>query len=145
MIMDDSGSMFGRKRYEPVGTIGVGSLYLFEWVGPILEAIGWLMIATLLYVGWIDATATLAVFLTTQLIDMAMTMLSVAMMSKYLRTFTRPSDLVRLLGWAVALTWGYRQLTLVWRIRSLFLGASGWGEMPRAGFKTNATPATSAS
>jgi hypothetical protein len=49
-------------------------------------------------------------------------------------------------GWAIALNWGYRQLTLVWRIRSLFPGSTGWGEMPRAGFKTGAgaaaTPAT---
>ncbi len=90
MIMDDHGSMFGRKRYGPVGTVGVGSLYLFEWIGPILEAIGWFMIVGLLYFGWIDPTAAvLAVFLTTQMIGMAMTMLSVAMMSRVLGTFSR--------------------------------------------------------
>jgi len=142
MIMTDHGSMFGRKRYGPVGTVGVGSLYVFEWVGPILEAIGWVTMTALLYFGWIDPTAALAVFLTTQLIGMAMTMTSVAMMSRYLQTFTSRSDVMRLFGWAVAMNWGYRQLTLVWRIRSLFPGASGWGEMPRAGFKTNPAAAT---
>ena len=67
---------------------------------------------------------------------MAMTMLAVVMMTIHLRTFTGISDTVRMMGWSVALTWGYRQLTLVWRIRSLFPGETGWGEMPRAGFKT---------
>ena len=147
MIMDDHGSMIGRRRYGPVGTIGVGSLYVFEWLGPILEAIGWGMMLGLCLSGWIDPAAAFAVFLTTQLIGMALTMLSVAVMTKYLRTFSRPADLVRMFGWAIALNWGYRQLTLVWRIRSLFPGATGWGEMPRAGFKTGtaATPVTTAS
>ena len=137
MIMSDHGSMIGRKRYGPVGTIGVGSLFVFEWLGPILEAIGWLMIVGLCLAGWIDPQAAFAVFLTTQLIGMALSMLSVAIMTRYLQTFTSRSDVMRLFGWAVAMNWGYRQLTLVWRIRSLFPGATGWGEMPRAGFKTN--------
>jgi hypothetical protein len=65
------------------------------------------------------------------------------MMTRYLRTFTRRADLLRMFAWAIALNWGYRQLTLVWRMRSLFPGETGWGEMPRAGFKTGATaPAT---
>ena len=139
MIMHDHGSMIGRKRYGPVGTVGVGSLFVFEWLGPILEAMGWAMMLGLWLSGWIDPTAAFAVFLTTQLIGMALTMLSVAVMTKYLQTFSRPADLVRMFGWAIALNWGYRQLTLVWRIRSLFPGATGWGEMPRAGFKTTTT------
>jgi cellulose synthase/poly-beta-1,6-N-acetylglucosamine synthase-like glycosyltransferase len=138
IVIDDHGSMFGRKRYGPVGTVGMGSLYVFEWLGPILEAIGWGMLFGLAVSGWLDPGAAFAVFLTTQLIGMALTMLSVAIMTKYLRIFTRPSDLVRMFAWAVALNWGYRQLTLVWRIRSLFPGSTGWGEMPRAGFKTTA-------
>jgi len=136
MIMDDYRSMIGRRRYGNVGTVGVGSLYSFEWIGPILEAIGWIVILSLLAVGWVDPIAVLAVFLTTQLFGMAMTSLGVAMMTRYIGTFNSLRDTVRLLGWAIAVNWGYRQLTLIWRIRSLLPGATGWGEMPRAGFKT---------
>jgi cellulose synthase/poly-beta-1,6-N-acetylglucosamine synthase-like glycosyltransferase len=136
MIMGDHGSMIGRRRYGPVGTVGVGSLYVFEWLGPILEALGWAVLAGLLAIGWLDPTAAAGVFLVTQLAGMALTMLSVAVMTKHLGTFSRRSDLVWMVMWAVAVNWGYRQLTLVWRIRSLFPGSNGWGEMPRAGFKT---------
>lgn len=144
MIIDDHGSMIGRRRYGAVGTIGVGSLFLFEWIGPILEAIGWLLMTVLVCVGWVDIRGALLLFMTTQIFGMAMTMLSVAMMTRYLQTFNRRTDLLRLFGWAVALNWGYRQLTLVWRIRSLLPGSTGWGEMPRAGFKTTTTPPASA-
>lgn len=136
MIMDDHGSMMGRKRYGTVGTVGVGSLYTFEWIGPILEAIGWFAIGAMLWLGWISPGNTIAVFLTTQMFGTAMTMLGVAMMTRYLGTFNTRKDILRMLGWAFAVNWGYRQLTLVWRIRSMLPGATGWGEMPRAGFKT---------
>jgi cellulose synthase/poly-beta-1,6-N-acetylglucosamine synthase-like glycosyltransferase len=139
-IVSDHGSMIGRRRYGPVGTVGVGSLYVFEWLGPMLEALGWVLLAGLMMVGWLDPAAAVGVFLVTQLVGMALTMLSVAVMTKYLGTFSRRTDLIGMLVWAVAMNWGYRQLTLVWRIRSLLPGSTGWGEMPRAGFKTNAAP-----
>lgn len=135
MIIDDYRSMVGRRRYGSVGTVGVGSLVVFEWVGPILEALGWVVIAGLLASGWISPVAAAAVFLATQMLGMFLSMLGVTLMTRHLRTFRTRRDLVRLLGWSVALNWGYRQLTLVWRIRSLFPGSTGWGEMPRAGFK----------
>ena len=138
--LDDHGSMIGRPRYGTVGTVGVGSLLVFEWIGPLLEAVGWLIMGGLVLAGWVDLSGAAAVFLTTQLFGMAMTMLGVGMMTRHLHTFDRRDDLLRLIGWSVAVNWGYRQLTLVWRIRSLFPGAGGWGEMPRAGFRTS-TPA----
>jgi cellulose synthase/poly-beta-1,6-N-acetylglucosamine synthase-like glycosyltransferase len=142
MVMDDHGSMIGRRRYGPVGTIGVGSLYVFEWWGPLLEAIGLAVMAGLLAFGWVEPAAVVALFLVTQFAGMAITMLAVLMSTRHLRTFDRPIDVARMLGWAVAVNWGYRQLTLVWRVRSLLPGATGWGEMPRAGFKTATDRAT---
>jgi cellulose synthase/poly-beta-1,6-N-acetylglucosamine synthase-like glycosyltransferase len=140
MIISDHGSMVGRRRYGSVGSVGVGSLYLFEWIGPVLEAIGWAMIAALVCVGWVNPTFAVALFITTQLFGMVMTMIGVSMMTKYLHTFNSRRDLRWLIGWSVATNWGYRQLTLVWRIRSLFPGSTGWGEMPRTGFSLAPVP-----
>lgn len=139
MIMDDYGSMIGRKRYGTVGTIGVGSLYVFEWVGPILEAIGWVLLSVLLITGFVNPTSALAIFLTTQFFGMALTMLGAMMGIARLGVYHRSADVWRLIGFALLVNWGYRQLTLVWRIRSMFPGENIWGEMPRAGFKTVAT------
>lgn len=135
--IDDHRTMFGRRRCGPVRTVGIGLRYVFEWIGPMLEAIGRGLLIGRTLTGSLDPDAAFAGLLTTQLIGMALTMLSVAIMTKYLGTFSRRADLVRMFGWAIALNWGYRQLTLAWRIRSLFLGASGWGELPRAGFETS--------
>jgi len=139
MVIDDHRSLVGRRRYGKVGTVGVGSLAVFEWVGPILEAIGWVALTALLLAGWADPLGVASVFLTIQLFGMVSTTFGVFMMTKYLGTFSERRDVLRLFGWAVAANWGYRQLTLAWRIRSLFPGSTGWGEMPRAGFRTQNT------
>lgn len=136
MIMDDYGNMIGRKRYGTVGTIGMGSLYIFEWIGPILEAIGWVLLSILLVFGFVDPVNALGVFLATQFFGMALTMLGALMGIARLGVYHRSADAWRLIGFAVLVNWGYRQLTLVWRIRSMLPGENIWGEMPRAGFKT---------
>ncbi len=136
IIMDDYGNMIGRKRYGAVGTIGMGSLYIFEWIGPILEAIGWVLLTILVVFGLVDLQGALAIFLTTQFFGMALTMLGAMMGVARLGVYHRSADVWRLIGYAIKVNWGYRQLTLVWRMRSLLPGDNTWGEMPRAGFKT---------
>lgn len=136
MIMDDHGDMMGRRRYGPVGTVGMGSLYVFEWIGPILEGLGWILLALLLAFGWTTPLNALAVFLTTQFVGMALTTIGVLVAVTRLDIYRRPSDLKRMLLFSLAVNWGYRQLTLWWRLRSLLPGETQWGEMPRAGFKT---------
>jgi cellulose synthase/poly-beta-1,6-N-acetylglucosamine synthase-like glycosyltransferase len=141
MVLDDHRDMIGDQRYGRVGTVGVGSQLVFEWIGPILEAIGWAVVLLGLLFGWVNPIAVLAIFLATQMVGMVMTLVGVTLMCRHLHTFGSHRDVFRLVGWSIAFNWGYRQLTLVWRIRSLFPGSTGWGEMPRAGFKT-ANPAT---
>ena len=65
--------------------------------------------------GWASPQGVATVFLATQLFGMISTTLGVTMMTKYVRVFTTPRDVLRLLGFAVAVNWGYRQLTLIWQ------------------------------
>jgi cellulose synthase/poly-beta-1,6-N-acetylglucosamine synthase-like glycosyltransferase len=139
-VMRDHRSMIGRRRYGRVGTVGVGSLWLFEWIGPLLEAVGWVFLAGMLWAGWVDPSGAMAVLLATQFFGMVVTMMSVTMASRHLQTFRTTGDLLRLMWWSVALNWGYRHLTLLWRLRSLLPGAGGWGDMPRVGLTTRPAP-----
>ncbi len=139
IIIDDHGGMIGRRRYGTVGTIGMGMMYLFEWIGPLLEALGWFLLTGLLLAGWIDPLNAFAVFLTTQLVGMALTTIGVMLAVTRLDCYRGIGDLMRLLKFTIFVNWGYRQLTLWWRIRSILPGDTSWGEMPRAGFKTVST------
>ncbi len=136
IIMDDHADMITHPRYGTVGSIGMGSMYVFEWIGPILEGIGWVLLVLLLALGWTSPANAAAVFITTQFVGMALTTVGVIMAVTRLDIYRKWSDLKRMLLFTVAVNWGYRQLTLWWRLRSLLPGETVWGEMPRAGIKT---------
>lgn len=136
MIIDANRGVIGRRRYGNFGRLGMGSLYVFEWWGPLIEAVGWFSLALSLAAGWIDPVAALGMFLAAQLIGQLIGVLSVALAVGSFSFLHRPLDVVRLVLWAIVMNWGYRQLTLLWRLRSLFPGDTTWGEMPRTGFKT---------
>jgi hypothetical protein len=60
--------------------------------------------------------------------------------------YTRFSDRMRLLMYLVLESFGYRQLTVIWRLRGLWKylrGRTDWGRMERRGFASSAvTPAS---
>ena len=138
-VIADHRQMIGRRRYGRVGLLGVGWLYIAEWLGPILEGLGWLVLIGLVIANNGVIVPAAAVFLVAQILSLAISVLAVAMASARLEALSALSDLRRLLMFAVAFHWGYRQRTLVWRLRSLFPGESGWGEMPRTGLTVTAT------
>lgn len=58
--------------------------------------------------------------------------------------FSRRRDVLVLLLYAVLENFGYRQLTLSWRLRGLWdawRGKTGWEEFARAGFREGVAPA----
>ena len=59
------------------------------------------------------------------------------------RRFTRPADVARLLFHSVTEAFGYRQLTLYFRLKAFWRLARGdrrWGEMKRTGFRASTPP-----
>ncbi|MEE9415984.1 MAG: glycosyltransferase [Acidimicrobiales bacterium] len=136
MIVADTRSLIGKPAYGNFGRFGVGTLFLFEWWGPIIEGLGYLVMLALLLLGWMNISAALALFLATQLIGQVVAILSVSIAVSTFGFYSRPRDLGYMLLWAIAMNWGFRQQSLFWRLRSLLPGETAWGEMPRAGFKT---------
>ncbi len=136
MIIDANKQVIGRRRYGNFGRFGMGSLYVFEWCGPIVEAVGWFALVLSLASGWIEPVAALGMFLAAQLVGQLVGVLSVGLAVRTFSFLNRPLEVARLVLWAIVMNWGYRQLTLLWRLRSLFPGDTAWGEMPRSGFRT---------
>ncbi len=135
-IISDNGKYIPRRQYGNFGRFGIGTLYFFEWCGPLIEGAGWIIMVGLLLLGWVDISNAIAMLVATQLVGQVVAVLSVAVAVSTFGFYSRPSDLKRMLWWAVCMNWGFRQMSLYWRLRSILPGDTGWGEMPRAGFKT---------
>lgn len=132
--------LVGNRRYGTFGTLGMTMMYGFEWVAPFIEGAGYVIYAVALAARLIDPQAAAAMILLSQTVGTLITTGAVGMSVARLDWYRRRSDVMKLLVFAVASQWGYRQLTLVWRLRSLVGKHTGWGAMPRAGFKSAPAP-----
>lgn len=126
--------MLTDPTYGRAGRFGYGNIHVFEWWGAHMEALGWLALLVLTIGGWLDHSAMLAMFISSQALGAAVMSLSILLTVRRIRWFDRPSDLLMLFVWVLVSGLGYRQLNLVWRIIALGSARREWGEMERVGF-----------
>ena len=110
---------------------------IVELLGPVIEMAGYVAFAATLIAGWgsptyIVAFITLAIVLGS-LISMMAVVLQELTYFRY-RTFR---EVAQLIGLSFLESFGYRQLTVWWRLRGLVSAAwrdTSWGTMTRRGF-----------
>jgi cellulose synthase/poly-beta-1,6-N-acetylglucosamine synthase-like glycosyltransferase len=139
-------SVIGRRRYGVLGIV-VFPYFLGELLAPVIEAIGLLGLAIALPLGAVDASFAVMYFLVPYGIGLLLNVCTLLLEEHGLRRYERMDDRLRMLPWAVLEGLGYRQLTVVWRLRGLFRflrGRTDWGSMTRRGFATEQEPAAPA-
>lgn len=141
-VMAGSRGYIGRPSYGNFGMIALPFQFLFEWVAVPIEAVGWMVLVILLCTTGINLQSTLSLFAASQMLSTMVNFTAAYMAVHYLPFYHKRSDALRLLLWALASQYGFRQLTLMWRVRSLFPGGTGWGVMPRAGYAKPTGPTT---
>jgi hypothetical protein len=132
-IHDFRGMTFN-PRYGAIGLISWSGFFLFEYLAPIIEFTGWIMVLLALLLGALNTAAILWLIL----IAFGMGLMS-SLVALYLDEtfgyFNSPTDTSRLVTMAFIENLGFRQLTVIWRIRAMIGGksVSGWGNMERRG------------
>lgn len=137
-------------RYGRIGLFSLPYFVWFEALGPWIEAIGLLVLPLLALVGILDplhAGLITAIALGAGVLQSLAAVLVTTWMEpvtlggRDLRSLLgadRWSDRLRLLGGAFLAEMGYRQLTVIWRIRATFevlRGYQGWDKFERKGFE----------
>lgn len=121
-------------RYGAIGLISWSGFFLFEYLALIIEFTGWIMVPLALLLGALNTAAILWLIL----IAFGMGLMS-SLVALYLDEtfgyFNSPTDTSRLVTMAFIENLGFRQLTVIWRIRAMIGGesVSGWGNMERRG------------
>jgi cellulose synthase/poly-beta-1,6-N-acetylglucosamine synthase-like glycosyltransferase len=121
-------------RDGAVGMVGWPSYVVFEFIAPMIEAAGWIVVpASIIFglIGWSIAVPLFAIAVTMGLINSIMALFLDERFGRF-RSATATS---RLLVDAVREQLGTRQLTVWWRIRAMFWRRDhrSWGDMERAG------------
>lgn len=124
-------------RYGRVGAIGFGYILLVDVLGPVVEALGYLLIPLFWMAGLLSVDYLLAFLAMSFTFGVVISVGSLALEESELRRFPRTRDIVLLSFVAVLENFGYRQLNTVWRLRGVwqyFRRSQSWGTMTRKGF-----------
>jgi len=132
-VKDFFGMTFN-PRYRQVGMVSWGGFVLFEFLAPIIEFLGWIVVPTAWALGALNTTALGAMLLVAFGMGLMNSIIALLLDESY-GYFNSPADTSRLIAVAVIENFGLRQMTVVWRIRALVggKGTRSWGNMERRG------------
>jgi cellulose synthase/poly-beta-1,6-N-acetylglucosamine synthase-like glycosyltransferase len=129
--------VFLRARYGMLGMVVMPAFVLFEWMAPIIEAVGLVLVTVGLILGQVSALFAVLFFSLACGVGVLLSMLALMLEELSFRRYGRARDRALLVLWAVLENLGYRQLTVWWRLRgiaSYLRGKKSWGKMHRKGF-----------
>ncbi len=141
--------VFLNPRYGAVGLLTFPYYVLGEMLAPVIEVIGYCVIAAGLWLGLLDVPYALLFFGLAFGYQMLLSVGAVWLEFLTFRVYPRATDYARMLLFALLEPIGYRQLTVWWRLRgfgSFLRDVGGWGKQERRGFEAvekEPVPATS--
>lgn len=132
--------LFGRQS-KAVGWVALPFYVIFELFGPLVEIAGYFFMIFAALNGWLTwATALVFIGLAVGL-GVMLSMSALVLEEMSFHVYPRVTDLLRIAGSAVIENFGYRQLSLIWRIQGLVGWLRGqvpeWGEMKRSASLTD--------
>lgn len=130
-------------RYGVTGLVVYPYYAFVELLAPVFEAVGLISLAAGLILGIVDWNFAALFYLTAYGLGTALTAFTLILEDISFHRYDTFRDRVLLLSWALLENFGYRQMTVYWRLRGLwkFLrGKKDWGAMERKGFKPLAAP-----
>jgi len=124
-------------RYRSMGLVVYPYFVVIELLAPVLEALGLLGLAAGVMLGTVDRSFAVLYFLVAYGLGLVLTCFTLALEELSFHRYERLRDRAILLLWALLENFGYRQLTVLWRLRGIwkFLRKrTDWGVMSRRGF-----------
>ena len=125
-------------RYGIIGLIAFPYFLFGEALAPVVEVLGYVGVIVGLAFGAVDLDFVWLFMSVVMLYGMLLSVWAILLEEASFRRYTRPADVVRLLVMTVIEAFGYRQLTLYFRLKGfwrLLRRDRRWGVMPREGFR----------
>jgi cellulose synthase/poly-beta-1,6-N-acetylglucosamine synthase-like glycosyltransferase len=121
-------------RHGTLGLVTWPAMVLFEYLAPVVEAAGWVIIPIALVAGALNLASLAWLALIAFGVGLMNSLVALLLDESY-GYFNSPADTSRLLVMALIENFGLRQMTVVWRIRAMLGGSSVrvWGDMERRG------------
>jgi cellulose synthase/poly-beta-1,6-N-acetylglucosamine synthase-like glycosyltransferase len=129
--------LFWNPRYGAMGLVVYPYFFWVELLAPLVESLGLVGLVAGLAIGALNVPFAILFFLVAYGLGMVLNALTLALEELSFHRYESLRDRLLLVGWALLENFGYRQLTVFWRLRGLvkFLRRrTEWGAMERRGF-----------
>jgi len=129
--------MLFNPRYGRIGLLAMPFFVFGEMLAPVVELLGYLITIVGLAFGMVNVSFALLFVLVAWGYGMLLSIWAVVLEEVSFRRYRRFGDLFRLLLFASLENFGYRQLTVWWRLKAFVNAVKGvhvWGDMARKGF-----------
>lgn len=117
------------------GLLAFPFMAVFEWIGPLIEVVGYAFMITGFALGVVSSAAFMTFMLVALGFGFALSVSGLLLEEMSFHLYPKPSQVAALIGAAVLENLGYRQLNSVLRLWGLLRWMSGakarWGEMAR--------------
>lgn len=132
--VSDFRHMMFNPKYGKLGMVSWPGFFLFEYLAPIVEFIGWIVVPVAFLLGALDTTSLVLLLVFAFGIGLLNSLLALLLDEIY-GYFNTAADTYRLVVMALIENLGLRQMTVLWRIRALIggEGTRSWGNMERKG------------
>lgn len=123
-------------KYGNIGLISFPYFWVIEFLGPIVELLGYIYTIVALFLGGIYLEFAILIFLLSCIYGSIFSMAAVLLEEWSLRKYPKVSHIIYLFLYSLTETFWYRPLTVFWRcegIWQLINGDKSWGDMKRKG------------
>ncbi|GHH98055.1 glycosyl transferase [Neobacillus kokaensis] len=127
--------MFNPK-YGSIGFVSMPYFFFIEFLGPLIELIGYILLIVAVFTGSIHFEYALLFFLLSLIYGSIYSMSAVLLEEWSMERYPKVRHFVILFLVSLTETLWYRPLTVVWRVEGMIemlFGKRGWGEMVRKG------------
>ncbi len=131
-------SMIANPRYGKLGMVAMPYYFIFELIGPFIEAEGIILVVFSAVLGLLNFPVVLALFTATILMGIMVSLTSLVI-SDFDRPIYSSRDIGRLLALTIIENFGTRQLISLLRVGAYFSAMRknrGWGAQVRKGFRS---------
>ncbi len=128
--------MLFNPKYGSIGFVSFPYFWIVEFLGPIVELLGYVYMILSLFLGGIYIEFSILLFFLSCLYGSVFSMAAVLLEEWSLTKYEKVSDIIKLFLYSLTETFWYRPLTVLWRcegILQMIKGEKSWGEMKRKG------------
>ncbi len=129
--------MFLNPKYGVIGLAAMPYFVIVELFGPLIEFLGYLILVVMIAMNILNLEMMILFFIVALFYGVMYSVGAVLLEEVSFQRYPKPSDLALLLSIGVIENFGYRQMTMWWRVKGFwdyFRGKKSWGTMQRKGF-----------